>query len=263
MANVIGRVLNRDLKPWISGGMTVLAVVGLASGQLLLAAILVGFAAILAPGVMVRTLGLILVGGLALGALGLIIVVPIMVVRALVPGIPEEPGAGDAVWLLVVGALGVVFGRRALRHFGWIGRVKAEPPGLPWPPVMSLTWTQPFTVPVPLPTGDERSQPVGALAELMQRIEKKTGVPGELVEALVHGGVRDDEAFADKDRLLKLLGPLHQNGMDVVLEERDEEPGRYAILVQVTMSGQPCEVRVGEEFVGSAEYRALYAACGA
>jgi DNA gyrase subunit B len=97
-----------------------------------------------------------------------------------------------------------------------------------------------------------------AVTKLLDRIEKR-GVPRRLAELLLRGQIKDAEAFTDKARLLELIGPLREAGEDVVLE-KDEEHGAYEILLQDVTSGHEREVRTGDTFIGSAEYKALYSA---
>src|SRR6185436_11611337 len=86
------------------------------------------------------------------------------------------------------------------------------------------------------------------------------GTPRTLVELLLKGQVKDAEAFTDMPRLQELIRPLRASGGDVVLE-KDEEHGVFEIVLHVGTDGQGSrEVRVGDEFVGSPEYKALYSA---
>ena len=96
------------------------------------------------------------------------------------------------------------------------------------------------------------------VTKLLERIEKR-GVPRAFVELFLRGRVKDAEVFTDKVRLLELIRPLREAGSDILLE-RDEEHGLYDILLQEGGNGHRREVRIGDEFVGSAEYRALYSA---
>jgi DNA gyrase subunit B len=96
------------------------------------------------------------------------------------------------------------------------------------------------------------------VGKLLERIGRR-GVPRELVELLLRGRVRDAATFSDKEKLLELIRPLREGGRDVVLE-RDEEYGVFEIVLQVGTNGHKRETRVGEDFVASAEYRALYPA---
>jgi len=89
-------------------------------------------------------------------------------------------------------------------------------------------------------------------------VEKK-GTPRALVELLLKGQVKDAEAFTDMPRLQELIKPLRATGADVVLE-KDEEHGVFEIVMQVGTNGQTREARVGEAFVSSPEYKALYSA---
>jgi DNA gyrase subunit B len=95
-------------------------------------------------------------------------------------------------------------------------------------------------------------------SKLLAMVEKK-GTPRMLVELLLKGQVKDAEAFTDMARLRDLIKPLRETGADVVLE-KDEEHGVFEIVLQHGTDGQTRAVRVGDEFVGAPEYKALYAA---
>jgi DNA gyrase subunit B len=95
-------------------------------------------------------------------------------------------------------------------------------------------------------------------SKLLAMVEKK-GTPRTLVELLLKGQVKDAEAFTDMPRLQELIRPFRAAGADVVLE-KDEEHGVFEIVLQVGANGQTREVRVGDEFVGAPEYKALYSA---
>jgi DNA gyrase subunit B len=95
-------------------------------------------------------------------------------------------------------------------------------------------------------------------SKLMTMVEKK-GTPRALVELLLRGQVKDAEAFTDKTRLQELIRPLRTSGADVVLE-KDEEHGIFEIVLQAGQNGQGREARVGEAFLASPEYKALYSA---
>jgi DNA gyrase subunit B len=97
-----------------------------------------------------------------------------------------------------------------------------------------------------------------AISKLLERVEKK-GIPRPLAELLLRGRVKDGDIFSDKARLIELIRPLREAGVDVLLE-KDEEHGVFDILQQTTGNGHPREVRAGRDFVTSAEYRALYSA---
>jgi DNA gyrase subunit B len=97
------------------------------------------------------------------------------------------------------------------------------------------------------------------VSKLLDRIEKR-GIPRTLAERLLRGQIKDAEAFTDKARLLDLIKPLRDAHADVVLE-KDEEHGVFEVVLQhTTVDGQSREVRVGDAFVTSAEYKALYSA---
>jgi DNA gyrase subunit B len=95
-------------------------------------------------------------------------------------------------------------------------------------------------------------------SKLLAMVEKK-GTPRALVELLLKGEVKDAEAFTNMPRLQELIKPLRATGADVVLE-KDEEHGVFEIVLQVGTDGQTREARVGEAFVSSPEYKALYSA---
>jgi DNA gyrase subunit B len=95
-------------------------------------------------------------------------------------------------------------------------------------------------------------------SKLLAMVEKK-GTPRALVELLLKGQVKDADAFTDMPRLQELIRPLRTAGADVVLE-KDEEHGVFEIALQVGADGQTRQVRVGDEFVTSPEYKALYSA---
>ena len=95
-------------------------------------------------------------------------------------------------------------------------------------------------------------------SRLLAMVEKK-GTPRTLVELLLKGEVKDAEAFSDKARLQELIRPLRTEGTDVVLE-KDEEHGVFEIVLQLGHDGQLREARVGEAFLSSPEYKALYSA---
>jgi DNA gyrase subunit B len=97
-----------------------------------------------------------------------------------------------------------------------------------------------------------------AYGKLLQMVEKR-GTPRILVELLLKGRVKEAEAFMDKAQLQELLKPLRAAGADVVLE-KDEEHGNFEIVLQVGTNGATREARVGEDFVTSPEYKALYGA---
>jgi len=96
------------------------------------------------------------------------------------------------------------------------------------------------------------------VSKLLDRIEKR-GIPRTLAERLLHGQIKDAEAFTDKAGLLELIKPLRDAHADVVLE-KDEEHGVFEVVLQHLVDGQSREVRVGDAFVTSAEYKALYSA---
>jgi DNA gyrase subunit B len=96
------------------------------------------------------------------------------------------------------------------------------------------------------------------VSKLVDRIEKK-GTPRHLVELLLKGEVKDAAVFTDKARLLELIRPIREGGADVALE-KDEEHGVFEVVLQQATNAHVREVRVGENFVTSPEYRALYGA---
>ncbi|MGE0452930.1 MAG: DNA topoisomerase (ATP-hydrolyzing) subunit B [Vicinamibacteria bacterium] len=97
-----------------------------------------------------------------------------------------------------------------------------------------------------------------AYGRLLRLVERK-GTPRAIPELLLKGGVKLPEAFSDKARLLEVIKPLRDAGTDVVLE-KDEEHGLFEIVVPVGQNGHTREVRVGDDFVTTPEYKALYSA---
>jgi DNA gyrase subunit B len=96
------------------------------------------------------------------------------------------------------------------------------------------------------------------VAKILDMIERK-GVPRRVVDLFLRGQVKDAEAFTDRDRLLDLIKPLRETGADVVLE-KDEEHGTFEIVLQQPVNGHAREIRLGDEFVASPEYKAVYSA---
>jgi len=97
-----------------------------------------------------------------------------------------------------------------------------------------------------------------AYGRLLRLVERK-GTPRVIPELLLRGGIKLPEAFSDKTRLLEVIKPLRDAGTDVVLE-KDEEHGLFEIVVPVGQNGHTREVRVGDDFVTTPEYKALYSA---
>jgi DNA gyrase subunit B len=99
----------------------------------------------------------------------------------------------------------------------------------------------------------ERMVSASKLLDLIQR----KGIPRDVAELLVRGSVKDAETFTDKARLLDVIQPLRDTGRDVVLE-KDDEHGTFEIVYQAGENGQKREVRVGDDFIASPEFKALY-----
>jgi DNA gyrase subunit B len=97
-----------------------------------------------------------------------------------------------------------------------------------------------------------------SVGKLLDMIERK-GTPRSLVERLLRAQVKDADAFSDKARLLELIRPIREAGADIILEN-DEEHGVCEIVLQHALNGHVREVRLGHDFVGSPEYKALYSA---
>jgi DNA gyrase subunit B len=95
-------------------------------------------------------------------------------------------------------------------------------------------------------------------SKLLAMVERK-GTPRTLVEVLLKGQIRDAEAFTDRARLQELMKPLRDAGADIVLE-KDEEHGVFEVVLQQTQNSHSREVRVGDAFVSSPEYKTLYGA---
>jgi DNA gyrase subunit B len=96
-----------------------------------------------------------------------------------------------------------------------------------------------------------------AFQKLLRMVERKR-TPRSVVELLLRAQVKDAEVFTHKEQLLQIIKPLRDSGRDVVLE-KDEEHGVFEIVLQQPVNGHTREVRLGEAFVASPEYKALYA----
>ena len=96
-----------------------------------------------------------------------------------------------------------------------------------------------------------------AFQKLIRMVERKA-TPRSVVELLLRAQVKDPEVFTHKEQLLEIIKPLRDSGRDVVLE-KDEEHGVFEIVLQQPVNGHTREVRLGEAFVASPEYKALYA----
>jgi DNA gyrase subunit B len=90
---------------------------------------------------------------------------------------------------------------------------------------------------------------------LLEMVEKK-GTPPALVELLLRARAKDTEIFQDKARLLEMIRPIREAGSDIILE-RDEEHGVFEIVLQ-RANNHGKEVRLGEGFITSPEYKVLY-----
>jgi DNA gyrase subunit B len=96
-----------------------------------------------------------------------------------------------------------------------------------------------------------------AFQKLVRMVERKA-TPRSVVELLLRAQVKDAEVFTHKEQLLEIIKPLRDSGRDVVLE-KDEEHGVFEIVLQQPVNGHTREVRLGEAFIASPEYKALYA----
>jgi DNA gyrase subunit B len=96
-----------------------------------------------------------------------------------------------------------------------------------------------------------------AFGKVLDLVEKK-GTPRSVVELLLRGGVKDKQVFTDKVRLRDLIKPLRDAGTDVVLEN-DEEHGVFEVVLP-SQNSHTREVRIGDVFVSSPEYKAMYSA---
>jgi DNA gyrase subunit B len=101
-------------------------------------------------------------------------------------------------------------------------------------------------------------QRVAGFQKLAERVARR-GTPRTLLDALLRNEVKTPAAFRDKDLLRRVIHPLRDAGLDVALEH-DDEHGVFEIVVQRSADGQTRAARVGEAFVDSPEYKALYSA---
>ena len=93
---------------------------------------------------------------------------------------------------------------------------------------------------------------------LLGLVERR-GLPRDLVELLLRGRVRDVAMFRDQAALLELIKPLRGGATEAYLE-KDEEHGLFEIVAERPTNGHSREIRIGEDFVNSPEYKALYSA---
>jgi DNA gyrase subunit B len=94
-------------------------------------------------------------------------------------------------------------------------------------------------------------------SRLLERV-KQRGAPPNLVDRLLQSRMLGAEAFSDQEALKALIAPLRVAGAEIYLE-KDEEHGSFEIVYRDSTNGIPLQARIGEEFVSSPEYKALYA----
>jgi DNA gyrase subunit B len=92
-------------------------------------------------------------------------------------------------------------------------------------------------------------------SKLLTRIERR-GTPAEVARILLDAGVRDPAVFRDRDRLHEILHRVLEHAPDAFLE-KDEEHGLFELVFQRKDNSGEREVRLGEDFVTTAEYRGL------
>ncbi|MBN2370583.1 MAG: DNA topoisomerase (ATP-hydrolyzing) subunit B [Vicinamibacteria bacterium] len=92
--------------------------------------------------------------------------------------------------------------------------------------------------------------------QLVNVVERK-GIPRFLTDLLLRNSIKDPDTLQEKETLLKTIQPLRDKGADILLE-RDEEHGNFEIVHQHVRNGQSREIRIGEDFIESPEYKALY-----
>jgi DNA gyrase subunit B len=96
-----------------------------------------------------------------------------------------------------------------------------------------------------------------SFSRLLERVRQR-GAPLSLVDRLLQSRLQSADAFADPDALKQLIAPLRTADVEIFLE-KDEEHGNYEIVYRQGGNGIPHTARVGEEFVTSPEYKALFA----
>ena len=91
-----------------------------------------------------------------------------------------------------------------------------------------------------------------------RRIVERRGPAVDIVQMLLTSGAADKTFFSDREALERLARALTTT-LRTVQVEADPEHNTYALSVEVRAGGFARRQTVGIEFVGSAEYRALYA----
>jgi DNA gyrase subunit B len=94
-----------------------------------------------------------------------------------------------------------------------------------------------------------------SFGKLLAAIERR-GTPRMIVDLLLQQQIKDPAVFTDKQALLDLIRPLREAGNDIALE-RDDEHGVFDVVLQQD-EGPQREVRIGDAFIESPEYRTLY-----
>ncbi len=79
-----------------------------------------------------------------------------------------------------------------------------------------------------------------------------------MARILLDAGVRDTDVFRDRERLHEILERVREHAPDAFLE-KDEEHGVFELVFQRKDDRGEREVRLGEDFVTTAEYRGLAA----
>jgi len=96
-----------------------------------------------------------------------------------------------------------------------------------------------------------------SFSKLLERV-KQRGAPATLVDRFLKSRLLSAESFSDQEALKALIDPLRVPGVEIFLE-KDEEHGSFEIVYLDSTNGIPHQARIGEEFVTSPEYKALYA----
>jgi DNA gyrase subunit B len=93
-------------------------------------------------------------------------------------------------------------------------------------------------------------------SKLMARL-KQRHVPTAVVERLLQARVMTTEIFSQREALLELLAPVRADAE--IFLEKDDEHSVYEIVHRSQTNGTVETIRLGEDFIASPEYKALYA----
>jgi DNA gyrase subunit B len=99
-------------------------------------------------------------------------------------------------------------------------------------------------------------QDLEALRKHLQVAERR-GPMRAVIQKMLEADIKDRAFFGDEARVREFATAL-TNGNRQVTVQRDEEHNTFAVVIDDRSAGYSRQITVGIEFVGTAEYRALY-----